>query len=496
LRLLRPWLVFFTLGACRFATEGVGGEGGEPVDGDVIDPADAALRFDADPAAPDADPAAPDAGPVDAPPAPEPDADPGAALVLAESDKDLVALRRDPGGAAWATLGSLKSAEPPRWAAGARSRRGGFLAVATLGGGMARAIELHQGGDPPLVVTGITPELDRVRAFDLAVEHDSGDALFVYSDGSTRPRYQTFTGNGWSAAAPLPINDGSGPTLNTAKVEWMQLVPAPRGDAIALLYSDAAGQLQAIFWAGNAWRTSGGGTSIVSKNLKRNAVDFAVQNRAFDGAYEAESGDLVVAFGQEGQFGFGWTQWDASSDFWSTPVIDARAPAAGESHFVDLAAQPGSDRVAAALCDLGDNVERLGAATWNGTSWIAALELDSQTRNWEDKAQGRFPCAVAWQGDTAVLAYADENAKLSWGRWQPGDDWQLQPDVALMGVGACESILLVASGDELVGVVLDDKKKLFSLAYDGSAWERLEPTTLTDKLLVDALPVVLLPGER
>jgi hypothetical protein len=218
----------------------------------------------------------------------------------------------------------------------------------------------------------------------------------------------------------------------------------------------------------------------------RNAVDFAVQNRAFDAVFEQKSGDLIVAFGREGQLGFGWVQWTALTSFWSTAIIDARAPAMGEPHFVALAAEPGTDRVAAALCDLGDGAERLGTATWSGSTWIAATELDAQTRNWDDKAQGRFPCAAGWHGGEAVVVYADEAGQLSWGRWDAAGGWILQPDLAVAGVGALESVRMASAGDRLVTVFVDDKKKLFSASYAGS-WTRLAPSPLTDKLIVEGV---------
>jgi hypothetical protein len=412
-------------------------------------------------------------------------------LVVAESDRDLVGWRLAPGASAWDPLGELRSAQAPRWAAGARADDRGFLAVSTQRGGMVRSLELHdESGAEPVVVAGLTPRLDRVRGFDLAVERSSGHALLVYSDGTSRPRYLTHAGS-WSASQPLPVNDGLGPTLNTGTVEWIQLVAAPGGDRVALVYSDSLGQLAAIFWDGAAWRTGAGGSSIVTATLKRNAVDFAVQNRAFDAAFEA-SGDLLIAFGREGQFGFGWSRHDVASNVWTEAVLEPRAPAMGETHFVDLAGEPGSDRIAAALCDLGDGVERLGAATWDGSAWVAAAELDAQARDWNDKAQGRFPCAAGWQGGAAVVVYSDEDARLSWARWSPGGAWALQPDVNLAGVGGLESVLLAGTGDRLVGLLVDDAKKAFSVVYDGAAWTRLTPAPLSDRLTTGALSVVLL----
>ena len=143
-------------------------------------------------------------------------------------------------------------------------------------------------------------------------------------------------------------------------------------------------------------------------------------------------------------------------------------------HFIDLAAEPGGDRIALVCCGLGDGVERMGLAIWNGNNWINRNEVDSQITNANDTAIGDFPAAVAWVGTsgTAICVYADDQpGTLDWAQWT-GGSWTVQSDFAMPGKGITESVELqtFASGNRVMLMLSDSNSDLYSLWTDGTSW--------------------------
>ena len=310
----------------------------------------------------------------------------------------------------------------------------------------------------------IAPSQAGKRGFDVAYEQASGDALVVYSNNTNTPRYRTRTAGLWSAELALPVAPLSG------IVQWVQLAARPGSNEIALAYSDANADLAVLVWDGSVW--SAATSSVRETNLKTNAVTGAVSNRAFDLAYET-SGELMVAWGRLGSNGFWYSTKAAGSSTWTASNQVSQA-LSSVPHFVDLASEPGSDRLAIVVCGLGDGVERMGFAIWNGNNWINRAEADAQITNANDTAIGDFPAAVAWVGTsgTAICVYADDQAgTLDWAQWT-GGGWNVQSDVALPGKGITESVELktFASGNRVMLLLSDSNSDLFALWTDGTSW--------------------------
>jgi hypothetical protein len=134
----------------------------------------------------------------------------------------------------------------------------------------------------------IAPSNAGKRGFDIAYEQNSGDAMVVYSNNTSAPRYRTRTAGVWSAEAALPSAPLSG------VVQWVQLVSRPGTNEIGLAYSDANGDLAVLVWTDSFWVA--GTSATLETNLKTNATTLAVSNRVFDLAYEATSGRLMAAW--------------------------------------------------------------------------------------------------------------------------------------------------------------------------------------------------------
>jgi hypothetical protein len=274
------------------------------------------------------------------------------------------------------------------------------------------------------------------RDIALATESGSGDALLVYGGQQNAPFFATFLNGAWSALAPI-----SGVAGFNSKVLWTELVAAPTGDEIVLLVADESSRLLALSWDGAAWVPSS--FLVVASSLKENAKAKTLSTRPFDAAFEQQSGDLLVVWGREGSTGVRYRRREAG--VWQSSQGSSKALSGGEVHFVDLAAEPGSDRIAAGFFDLGDGTERLGLGIWTGSAWTDEGEVDGQIRDFNDGARGDFPGAVAWLGNSgrAVCLLADDSPKFSWWEWSSATSgWQSRGGIVLPGNKAVESVQL------------------------------------------------------
>jgi hypothetical protein len=332
------------------------------------------------------------------------------------------------------------------------------------------------------------------RNFDLEFENDSSQGMLVYSDGSSTPLFRTRDAGTWSQPASLPLNDGAGmnPDLNNGVVEWIELVTRPNSDEITCFYTDSDENLVAIVWDGGLWRT------LTAKNLdtnvKINSSSGAIENRAFDAAYES-SGDLIVAWARQAVNGFYWSLKPVNSATWTAAELETIVM---KPHFIDLAAEPGGDRIACGLYDLGDTIERMAVSMWNGATWVNSGELDSQTWDVNDTSLGDFQGGVGWVGTsgTAICVYADEQpGALDWARWTAGSGWVLQPDIPISGKGHTESVQLesVPGANRLQAVFSDETGKLWGASYNGIGWTLANSGTPLEAVLssIDSKPFTL-----
>ncbi len=173
--------------------------------------------------------------------------------------------------------------------------------------------------------------------------------------------------------------------------------------------------------------------------------------------------------------GFWYSTKPAGTNNWAPAAQVSQAPSSGVPHYMDLAAEPGGNRIACGAFDMGDGTERLGLATWTGFAWVNAGEYDSQTWNVNDTATGDFEGSVGWVGTTgvAVCVYSDnQTGTLDWARWTSGGGWSVQTDVAIAGSGFTESTELVAfpNADRLMLVLSDTNSDIYAATYDGFIW--------------------------
>lgn len=352
-----------------------------------------------------------------------------------------------------------------------------FVAIASDTGGGVELDLLRWTGrawDVEWSSAGIASANVDKRGFDLEFEGASAELLAVYSIGSDTPVYRTRVAGTWGPELSLPLNDGAGddPDPNAGTVLWVELEARPGTDEVAVVYVDDAATLVAMVWDGAAWDTS---TAITLEATVASPIGVtAIQNRAFDLAYETTTGDLLVAWAQEGSAGFAWSEKPAGSSVWSAPALQTGGPSQ-EPHFVDLSPDPASARVAGGFFDLGEGAETLGLAIWNGASWADVGTYDTQMRNVNGTATGDFFGAVGWAGTsgTAVCVYPDTTSNtLDWAAWTVWTGWSIRPDVIIPGKDFTESMQLetIPGGDRLMAAFSDRDSYVFVAILDASGW--------------------------
>lgn len=293
------------------------------------------------------------------------------------------------------------------------------------------------------------------RGFDLAYEAQSADALAVWSDGSASPLFRARRAGAWSAPAPVfATPPGAG------AVAWIVLAARPGSDEIALVFADLAGALHAVVWDGDAF------AEAASEITLSPTLATVTESRAFDVAYETVSGDLLVLWGhQNATEDVQYAVRPAAAPIWSVQTLAAPARA----KIARLAAEPGSDRIAAALSEgIGDT--DVAGMIWDGSAWTAIAELDASA------AADDREVAVAWVGasGTAVLVYKDGDGggALDVASWDAGSGWVVGLDLPFVGMGDLAAVALRTyhDSDALLAVALDDSGALWAAFRLGLVW--------------------------
>jgi len=307
------------------------------------------------------------------------------------------------------------------------------------------------------------------RSFDVAYEDTSGHAMVVYSTG-TNPQYRIWDGNSWTAAAnTLPADEAT-------NVEWIELASRPNSNEIALLYAinDGTGgyTLKGIIWDGNAW---GNQSAALETNLAYASA--AGDTKCFDAAYE-NSGDLLVAFGwnntPNNQLAARYVTKPAGGA-WGAPT--AFPTWKDEATIMQLAPEPGGDRIAAVSAD--SKSDDMQYAIWDGatSAWINPVANADNSMYDLAGVMGEMPIAAGWvrtgASPWAIVVYADNATNaIHWSRWN-GSGWGIQTDWNpghAIGYLACINIDRQPGENKAMVTIGDSNSDLWAMTYDGSTW--------------------------
>ncbi len=242
--------------------------------------------------------------------------------------------------------------------------------------------------------------------FDIAYERNSGEAVIVYSGnvGTTNElRYRVWSGSAWTAATNLDAVRTSG-VIHTLRMESQGV----NSDAIGIVWADANLDVSANYWNGatNTW--TGEPTAALSTNVAVVGTSTAPTNWAFDVAFEGQSGDMLVVWGNNTvQDLLHITRAAGASGAWGTATTTTAA--LEEPTDLDLSSDPNSDYIAYA--NITDNTAGADASTWTGTGWNAFSNFDTAIGT---VAATTNNISVSWvrngTQDRAVIVYEDAAA--------------------------------------------------------------------------------------
>ena len=241
------------------------------------------------------------------------------------------------------------------------------------------------------------------RSFDVDYEQLTGRAMVVYGDNvaavsgsQSKVYYCLYDGTSWSPVSNCAPTDGTNslPAITNFDgiPKWIRLIPLGeqlgrnRSDRILALVATATSDLAAWIWNGTNW------TSLAS-TLIANGTLSTHETMAFDGAWETNSGDALVLFGNSTTedttpaaykiYTTGSNTWDSSeAAIVAVPTqCTAVATTTYISRWIELASSPAasssstSDIIIAAL-NVSDTASPNTTSAffpyhWSGSVWAA-----------------------------------------------------------------------------------------------------------------------------
>lgn len=257
------------------------------------------------------------------------------------------------------------------------------------------------------------------RRFDIAYETASGDALVVYSTntGTTNElalrtkAASTGCGSGnWSTPANFTANTTNG------VVQWVKLAPDLRSGSnlIASLWADSNADLTSAIWDGTTFTNEPTSAHETSLEIIATTQDAD----AFDLAYEATSGDLMVVWansaGQNNTNGGRYRVCTGGTAGCSWGAISTITGLSDDATNLDLAAHPNSDELV--FASIGNSGSDLQAAYWNGSTWTGSANLDTSCTT---PVVGSHRVATGWLAlggiSRSIIVYDDQGSgNINW----------------------------------------------------------------------------------
>ncbi len=291
------------------------------------------------------------------------------------------------------------------------------------------------------------------RGFDLEYMQLSGRSVLVRAAAPGGAIFRVLDGGRWTPERPV-----SDDPLGSGKLLWVELVPRPDSDEIALVALTEEHQIVTSVLDQDVWSSP-----LV---LEENAV-FTPGWRPFAASWESLSGDLFVMWGfnvfiEETR----WATRDHASGTWTTgqhPSTDAVG-----AH-IEMASDPTSDRIAVVLGE-GDIDDDITVSVWGGEAWLDHTAELTLAAPWETHA-----LEVGWVGDSgeAIVLFRREGhlGSFNYALFRP-TGWRIQADVVLPGVGRAKKIIghPVPGEDRLLFLVQDTGGDLFLVDYRDGAF--------------------------
>lgn len=282
------------------------------------------------------------------------------------------------------------------------------------------------------------------RPEDIAYEQASSDALCVYWKGTSESfGYRTYNGTFFASEQTLP-------SPFTTECDFTTLYSRPGSDEIMLLAADGieGEKLAATLWNGESF---GPWTTLVS-SLETN------NNEAYCMAFESHSRQGLAVYSQENQSQPRYRTWDGSawSPQFSMPSVGA------VPQWIRVVADPTSDHILFAAIDKSND---LNVNIWNGSSWGANQELESNIG-----ASDRRRADLIYERGTgrALIVYGESGASTLRYRTWNGSAWSAE--MSGPNLGSAVELVHLSRGfenGEVFIAVSDASRRLHVIRWDG-----------------------------
>jgi hypothetical protein len=226
------------------------------------------------------------------------------------------------------------------------------------------------------------------RSFDIAYERSSGEALIVYQNSTSDPRYRVWNGVSLSTEGIVDLPGGGIPY-------WIALASKPGSDEVVLIEEEDGRDVYAAVWDGLSW----GSPTTFSMDAKLETREGVAV------AYEQISKEALAAYCPSSGNNFRYRLWSGTA--WGPEQDGPQTPTSTDPSLIRFAANRSDDRIAAGLSDESRN---LNLNIWNGTTWENYTTATKSLR--PPRTKRTWDVAFEKSGDQALVVYSKKGPNI------------------------------------------------------------------------------------
>ncbi|MFA6048332.1 MAG: hypothetical protein WC792_00080 [Candidatus Micrarchaeia archaeon] len=240
------------------------------------------------------------------------------------------------------------------------------------------------------------------RAYDVAFERESGNAVVIYGAGTAgQVQYRTWNGSAWSAATNLTVG-------GTGQIQWVRLMANPLRDynklMLATMDDNNAGF--ATPYNGTQW------LSPQSLGLIQSGAAATFNTQAFDISFEQTSGDALVVWANTTSGAPYYATYSNTTGTWSAVGQGFDGGSATITN-IQLATANASDRIM--MCYIEGSAGDLDCQAWSGTAWGTGGARDISIEYSAGSSYRNFDVAESTSTGGFLVAYGDSGIDFAAG---------------------------------------------------------------------------------
>jgi hypothetical protein len=278
--------------------------------------------------------------------------------------------------------------------------------------------------------------------------------MVVYSEGSNGVRYRTLTPGStvWSDEQAVP-------PISSGAIYWAKIVACPVRDEKLLITLDSSGNLCVSTYS------DAGGWANSAFILRNDLTNSPATVRWFDICYEQVSGDAMVVYSTGSNVlayrTFNGTTWSQQMSVGN--LIDGadRYP-----YWVSISPKPNSDEIL--LVYSGDQVRKVYASVWNGSSWgNHTIVYNGDVNN--DSYRCSIAATYEWSSGYGVVIHANTSLQIVAKKWN-GTQWL---DSVSGSAGTIPQFLVLKprlNSNEIMVFYGNSSGYTFAIKWTGSTW--------------------------